>query len=57
MKEKDLNRSKLFIYVLLEEICYVERKYMQNRIHHERDQVKEKKKWSLMRSRSTVSRL
>lgn len=28
MKEKDLNRSKLLIYVLLEEICYVERKYI-----------------------------
>ena len=44
MKEKDLNRSKLFVwYVFLEETCYVKRKHMQIKIHHGRDQVKRKK--------------
>lgn len=46
MKEKDLSRSKLFIYVFLAETCYVKRKHLEKRIHHERDQGKEKKKWS-----------
>lgn len=55
MKENDLNRPKLFIYVFLAETCYVKRKHMKEGYIMKETREKKKRNGLLMRSHSTFS--